>query len=141
MNRNRNWSVDIMLWARSVRGRPFEWGSTDCGSLARGALEALYGPQDVRDLFGAPWADGAAARDAWAALADVAAVFGAHEVEPAYMQTGDLVIFPGGAEEDPELPRIAVSLGDRLLVSSVRHGVEITPVGRLGEAVVWRFPA
>lgn len=141
MNRLRNWDVELMLWARTVVGRPFEWGATDCGSLARGALEVMYGPETVAELVGAPWADGSAAREAWAALADVAAVFGAQEVERPYMQTGDLVIFPEGAEEDPELPRLAVSLGDRLLVSSVRDGVEITPVGRLHDGTVWRFPA
>ena len=43
MTRLPDWRARLLSWAESVRGQPLRWGKTDCGSLARNALEICFG--------------------------------------------------------------------------------------------------
>ena len=47
MQRVNNWDLALVEWAESVRGKPYEWGVTDCGTLVRDACAAMYG----REMF------------------------------------------------------------------------------------------
>jgi hypothetical protein len=43
MIRDLNWQNKAVTWAIAQTGQPFQWGATDCVSLLRGMLEAMYG--------------------------------------------------------------------------------------------------
>jgi len=140
--RVRNWDVALAMRARELVGRPFEWGRTDCGTLCREALDALYGPGTGETLLGPPWTSPRAARSAaerLEALIEVLRAGGARLVGRLYASAGDIVIRSGHDEEG--LPRLAVVIGPKVLHVTREHGVVVGPVGGLEEGdVVLRLP-
>lgn len=47
--RVRTWRTELLRWAQSQIGLPFTWGQTDCGTLGRAALRAMFGRDIVED--------------------------------------------------------------------------------------------
>jgi len=140
--RVRNWDVALAMRARALVGRPFEWGSTDCGTLCRETLDALYGPGTGEALLGPPWTSPRAAQVAADRLETWVAELragGARIVGRLYASAGDIVIRAGHDEED--FPRLAVVIGPRVLHVTREHGVLVGPVEALEESdVVLRLP-
>lgn len=137
-----NWDVRLGHEARRLVGRPFEWGATDCGTLCRTALDALYGPGTATRLFGRPWKTARGAKGAVkrmdAILAKLEAL-GARRVPRAYASGGDLIIRPG--TDDVDLPRLAVVVGPVVLRVTHEGGVIAEPSGSIEEDdVVLRLP-
>jgi len=114
--RVRNWDVALILWAETVRGLPFQWGATDCGSLVRDAMEVMYG----RDLWpDVPrWDTLRAAVQIQGTTGGVAAqlaLLGAVEVEYGYVQQGDVILLP--CAEGDSIPSVGIRVSDRWLGS------------------------
>ncbi len=42
--RVRNWDHEASVYIDSILGQPFQYGKTDCASIAAGVLRAMYGP-------------------------------------------------------------------------------------------------
>lgn len=147
MARVRNWDVAVALMARNLVGRPFVWGETDCGTLCRLTLDALYGPGTAEGWLGQAWKSARGAARAWRRLGgpeDVLERLGAAEVHPDYASTGDIVVLPG---QDPEgLPSLAVIVGPKCVRANRELGVVAEPAGVLRRAPttrgiqVWRLP-
>lgn len=47
LQRRPDWRAVLHEWARTVQGKPYVWGETDCVSLTRNLLAQLFG----EDLF------------------------------------------------------------------------------------------
>lgn len=95
MKRVPNWDVALHFWAAEVVGKPYVWGSTDCGSLVRSALVAMYG----QDVTGIEYATKAEALRVHAETGGVEAVLrgiGATDVDIRFAQQGDILIEPDG---------------------------------------------
>jgi len=43
MPRTENYGVVLTQYAESIRDKPFKWGETDCGTIAREVLRIVYG--------------------------------------------------------------------------------------------------
>lgn len=131
-----NWDVELCLWARDQRGRPYAWGATDCGSLLQGALCVIYG--DGAPKLGV-WDSLEAARATLKALGGIrgaARILGARKVGGAFMRSGDVLTVRGG-----HVARIHVAAGGKLLTSTVEDGVALVPPAAiLGTATLWRLP-
>lgn len=140
--RVRNWDVALALRARQLVGLPFEWGRTDCGTLCREALDALYGDGTAEALLGPPWTSLRAARAASERINEFLSGLragGATSVGRTYASAGDIVIRDG--TDADELPRLAVVVGPRVLHATRELGVLLGPVGALvDDDVVLRLP-
>lgn len=126
MKRTQTWEVDLVAWAEAARGKPFIWGETDCVSLARQAVRAVYGEDPAPDLAYN------SLREAMAVLAERdlptrlgAAGFMLVEGGPIFAQNADLVV--GADPETPNFPAVAVHVAGRWVVTSPERGVEIGP--------------
>lgn len=112
LDRVRNWDVALVAWSETVRGRPFGWGATDCGSLVRAACQVMYG----EDCFPAVpvWETQAGALRVVAAHGGVRAQLtrlAAVAVPLAFAQTGDVLIAPGEGEDFTDSAFVIVAGG------------------------------
>lgn len=140
MQRIVNWDAALTRWAGEQVGRPFAWGETDCASLVRGALAAMYG-EDLVDL--PPWTSARAAARALAAVGSVPAALaqlGAEEIPRAFLTQGDLAY-------EPRVPAgelagsLFVAVAGRLLSSRLDGIVELIALSALpATALCYRMP-
>ena len=138
MRRVRNWDGLLMGWARSVAGRPFVWGITDCGTLARGAALAMYGVDLVPDAPHYRTKTGALRAVGRTSVAAELERAGARRVGVAYLQAGDVLCAP---DEDRGPGHAAVCLGQDVLTTDPGRGVLIVPfTGFHADVEVWRLP-
>jgi hypothetical protein len=140
--RVRNWDTRLGKELRALLGRPFEWGETDCGTLCRVALDAIYGPGAADRLLGATWNGPREALEAVARLGGQHGVLhglGAYRVHPSYASAGDFVTGPGTDEEG--LPPLMWITGGRCVRVRREDGVVALPLRSLGaDAEIWRLP-
>jgi len=139
-----NWDVRVVRWSASVVGRPFEWGRTDCGSLCRGAIAALYGEGVVRRTLGVPWTTVESAVRFWRRVGSdaggVLAALGARTVQHAtLLQTGDIMVASGSDRHG--LPRFGVVAGRKLITSHFDSGVgAVARSAAPRRSTFWRLP-
>jgi len=142
LTRVLNWDVRLVQYAGRLQGEAFEWGVTDCGTLVRGALTVLYDHDVLEAALGAPWTSLRGAAGAWRAVGSVQSVLGALkavEVPGAFVQAGDVGVFPG--EDVDGLPRLVVCIGARILTVHRERGVEVVWSSVLpGGTRFWRLP-
>lgn len=125
MDRLPNFDYHLTLFAREMVGKEFVWGETDCGSLVRGAMKAMYG----QDMFPhAPnWKSAAEAKKYCKnpdAGMDILVGVLARPVARNYEQPGDILLSPGA--DAAGLPRFAVILtAGQALVSTPEFGVQV----------------
>lgn len=134
-----NWDVNLLLWATAQSGQPFLWGITDCGSLARGALDVMYGGS-VIDAW--PYHTKREALRVHAETGGVEAVLrahGAYDIGIMFAQQGDFVI-----EREPDangLPSCGIVVARMLLCSSPEVGVGFIDLEReRPDLIVLRYP-
>lgn len=137
-----NWDVELAVRARALVGLPFAWGRTDCGTICRQALDALYGPEAAQAVLGDPWTDLRGAAKVWCRIGDAKATLlgcAAERVHRSYASAGDVIVLPGKDEEG--LPRLGIVIGGRYLRVSRVDGVLSEPIGTIDPAAeIWRLP-
>lgn len=128
LTRRDNVDVHLAVWADTVLGRPFTWGTTDCASLVHRALVVMYG-RGVASRLPKRWSSKAAGlRLAKATTAEVCLeVLGALEVPAVFARTGDIMVTPA-AEGHPAGMGVVVAAA--LVTSTPAGGVHAYPVPR-----------
>lgn len=142
--RHDDWEERLGEYVSAKVGKSFRWGSTDCGSLVRGAAKAMC--NGARNQLGPvqPYRSRTAAVKSLEHIGAPSAHLEASDavsVPLQFAQPGDILIMPG--DDEYGLPRLGVALGaGRLLSSLPGHGVYL---GRLNgcppETIAWRLPA
>jgi len=130
------WDADLVIYVKSVIDEPFEWGRTDCATLVRHALKAMYGKDVLRGV--GSWRTLAEARRAVKRIGPYETFFkskGCEEWSPAYRQRGDVAILPSGGDRDG-LPGLGVVVRGGVL--TVDDFVMILPIEE--GTVIMRFP-
>lgn len=139
MNRTETWEVDLVAWADSVRGQPFVWGKTDCVSLAREALRAVFGEDPAPGLAYGSLREAVAVieeRGLEERLRDAGLVL--VEGGPNFAQNADLVV--GTDPDTPAFPAVAIHVAGRWVVTSPERGVEVGPATPSWGLGLYRMP-
>jgi len=138
--RRRDWEERLHAFANAKSGKAFRWGSTDCGSLVRGAMHATHTGKPLGTIE--PYRGRDAAERTLEAMGGTTLrleASGATQVALPFTQPGDVLVLPG--HDGNGLPRMGVVLNrGRVLTSLPGHGVYVGPVVVDG-AEVWRLPA
>ena len=140
MRRTPNWDVALVEYASVMQGRPFKYGSTDCGTLVRDALRVMYGKDMLRGM--GSYRTLKAARKVSRSVGSVPDYLkdrlGCERIRRNFVQAGDIVVLPG---EDMRMPQLAVVVGGKLMVSVVDTGVQIVPMPKWPRGtVILRVP-
>ena len=99
MPRIANWNVKLGELAREVIGKEFVWGETDCVSVFRRALVAMYGEDIAAPYIDATYTTKTGAIRAFKKVGpyeDILLALGAREVLPQCTRDGDVAVFPKG---------------------------------------------
>lgn len=130
-----NWSNKLIEWAAEIDGQPFEWGVNDCLTTALTAGTLMFG-EEVVDI--APWDGPESLASAVLAEGGVETLLTSlcRRIGVRRLRTGDLVYFPDECPET-ELGTLAVVIEDKMLATSVEHGVRLVPLRTDGQG--WRF--
>ena len=140
--RRRDALEALVSLADSVRGKPFEWGVTDCGALFLRALACLDEDGDrhlARLTWSSLWGAHKALESTTPAL--LLTQLGAWPVDLVDAAAGDLVLgwidAPGGG-----LPTCHVAVGSLFLTSSEAAGVVLAArhlvVAHTAQLTAWR---
>jgi len=137
--RRPDWEERLHAYATDKVGKPFRWGSTDCGALVRGAASAMYTGKPLGAFPSYRGRDALAeALDAIGGVTARLEESGATRARSAFAQAGDILILPG--HDGSGLPRTGVMLnGGKVLTSLPGHGVYIGALD-LSKAEAWRLP-
>ena len=93
MQRINNWDLALVEWAESVRGQPYEWGVTDCATLVMDACAAMYGREMFPEVKRWTTCKTAVRRlKVVGSMEDVLIAKGAEEIQPNFLQGGDIAI-------------------------------------------------
>ena len=136
-----DWAPRLVAYVNSVNGCGFKWGTTDCGTLMRGALRAQFGKDLLRGI--GSYRTKASALKVAREIGPVGAFLesrGFTSVLPNFAQSGDVVLFVATERDHPP---IGVAVTGRLLLSNPEEGVGLVrlPLGEWPEGVeVWRAP-
>lgn len=136
--RLNNWDLLAVEWAMSQIGRPFLWGETDCASLVRGMLLAMYGEEPFGDT--PPYRDHLEAleiiRSRGSVLEHLVRIGATPHALP-FAQTGDVCVAPGDGDFDSVSPIVA----GRLLVTMPGECISTVPLWQAPEqATCYRVP-
>lgn len=123
-----DWRTRLTRWARKQDGRPFIWGATDCASLARQALEQMFGRDVIPEVPRySSWEEAvrvAAALHSRGGMESVLRRLGGENVPREFLRGGDFIVRPE-AEEDAGGQSILVCIDSPLcLVSTREYGVQ-----------------
>lgn len=131
------WKIALRELAKELRGSPFEWGETDCGSIARRALEVITGEAVLPDVEYRSARKAGRLQQELGGLAGALEKAGCRPVRPNFAQPGDLVV-----SEDDGREGIYVLTGGGVLTSNHDQGVLwLSTVPRFSSSgTVWRPP-
>lgn len=141
MRRVLAWDAALIDWARSVLGRDFVWGKTDCATLARGAIMAMYEGAESKVSMGPlpGWTTERGAVRAHVRTGGPVAVLrrmGAERVCPAYAQRGDITV-----DDSRALPNIGIVVSGGVVMAHPDRGVFLVPLpARDVDLLVLRLP-
>lgn len=135
-----NWDSRLVEFAREVVGQEFAWGTTDCASLVRRALEIVYGRDVWKDHVGT-WKTkrGALGVSGRTDYEDALRASGATEVGIHYAWSSDVALGP--SEDDHGMIQVAILLPTRKAMTSMPEtGVVIVDKMALAEGTrFWRY--
>lgn len=120
-----NWDRRLVEFANEVRDQPFEWGQTDCASLVRRGLQAVFG-EDVWKGHVGEWKTkrGALTVSGKTDYEDALLASGAVEMGFHYAWAGDVAL--GVKEDQHGMIPIALLVPTRKVITSTpRTGVVI----------------
>ncbi len=104
MTRVPNWHVALGKLATDLIGQPFVWGETDCVSIFRKALVAMYGQDIAAPYIDVTYTTKAGATRAFNKIGNYASILekiGAKEIAPHNARDGDIAVFmPEGKYEN-----------------------------------------
>ncbi len=125
------------MWAGSLVGEPFRWGSTDCASIVVTAQRIVYGA----DVFHQPkWRSKAKALRTLAEVKSLRAVLRkyADQVGRGFLQMGDIVLVRNGCDA-LETDGLMLVVRDYALSTSPDEGVIKVPLSAIPQrATCWR---
>ncbi|MCK4300178.1 MAG: hypothetical protein KAX80_11630 [Planctomycetes bacterium] len=130
------WDTDLMDYVSSVLDEPFEWGRTDCASLVRGAVGAMYGHDVLKVGRYKTLAGARRTLKLVGSYKDALAHAGAEEVPIGFRQRGDVAILPDTDVEG--FPGLGVVVRGGMLTVGPEEIVRIVPIDE--DSVVMRFP-
>lgn len=137
-----DWDVRLVGYVDSVRGTPLVWGRTDCASLVRGAVRAMYDRDVLRGVGSWTTSTGALrvlARwgGSYRAALEVA---GVEDVPVPFRQRGDVAILPGVDSEG--FPGLGVVVAGGVLTVAPGNLVDIVSATNddLIDVEIVRFP-
>ena len=143
MNRIRDWTVALGELAREVIGAPFEWGETDCVSVFRRALVAMYGKDIAAPYIDVTYTTKVGATRAFNKVGgyeDTLLKMGAKEVPPHLTRDGDVMVFPKG---EGNFENVMTKMGGAWIMSDPASEsiipVHINPYNIGKEAKVFRI--
>ena len=96
MNKKPNWHVNLGELANDLIGEPFEWGKTDCVSIARAALVAQFGEDPCVPYVNVTYTTKTGATRAFNKIGNYASILekiGAREIAPHNVRDGDIAVF------------------------------------------------
>ena len=140
MQRIHNWDVALVEFALDAQGQQFNWGWTDCASLARRGIIHILG-EDVWFPYIGRWNTQIGALRIFKKL-DIGRVLkrtGAHEVTSKFACAGDVAVGPN--RDINGLIQIAIILpSHKVLTSSIENGVTIEYTDTFVEKTkYWRY--
>lgn len=136
LTRPVGWPIRLREYASELRGRPFAWGSTDCASVVRGAVEIILGSDPWTELYrytGEPGARRCFARAG--GFAGALTTAGAVTVPLGYAMQGDVVV----TDSDEHAGQVEVLVGGGVLGAATESGVYWTS-GTPRAGTVYRLP-
>jgi hypothetical protein len=116
MDRIVNWSVSLAELANDIVGVPFEWGKTDCASVARAALVAMFGEDPLVPHIDVTYTTKIGAARAFkkaGSFVDIVLAAGAREIASNLAGDGDFMIFPN----DGNYENVATRMGGLWIMS------------------------
>jgi hypothetical protein len=124
ISRQMNAQVDLVRWASSQIGNAFVWGETNCLALALTAIDVQCGSalmdkfrrQMSSELRAQAWVK----KHGFAGLVESFLSEGLVEIEPAFIQPGDLALVTL-----PDTLGASIFLGQQYLSSTAAGGVAI----------------
>lgn len=132
MRRVLNWDCKLVSWARAQTGKPFEWGKTDCVSLARGAIVVMYDEDLFPDLDYTTMGGAARMLERYGTLMIALSEKGAATIAPEHGRTGDILISPANGK----LPGAMVQLPNSLMSCEVGGVVTLYRVRELPDDMI-----
>ncbi|KKN45116.1 hypothetical protein LCGC14_0686180 [marine sediment metagenome] len=140
LERVENWDSRLVEFAREVTDQPFEWGVTDCASLARRGLEVVFGLDLWRGHVGT-WKTrrGALGVSGRTEHQEALRASGAVEVGKHYAWSADVAL--GDSVDDHGMLQVALLLPTRkAMTSTPERGVLIVDKLSLAEGTTfWRY--
>ncbi len=139
--RVRNWAVAVVEWAAGLRGVPFVWGRTDCGTLGREMAILMYD----RDIFHTipRWTtpeEMKAAIDKAGGVPAVLDTVGA-EVGVRFARTGDVAVRTVGCSVTG-LDSVMPVADGQVVVATPGEPLQLLPINELVvELRMWRLDA
>lgn len=139
MKRIRNWRRNLCTWAATRRGEDFDWGRTDCASLAMKACGVMY----HHDFF--PFVDEyrtlREAKEVFEGLGigfdEILLRAGAERVSTVYARSGDIMVGPDTVEG---FPSAYVMLPSMIVTSNTDEGVVFLRRHVFNQLDTFRFP-
>jgi hypothetical protein len=133
-----DWHERLTAWATPLRGTAFRWGVTDCGSLVRGSLVALYGDAADAALPRYQDARGAArVRQTVGSIEDELWRWCAMPVRRSQATPGDIVL---ESARHAELEAAGVVLDEHVLVADATLGVTVAPWDTVRAQAIFHLP-
>jgi hypothetical protein len=117
-----NWRTALTRWAEEQPGQPFEWGRTDCVSMARTALSLCFGRDPIGHI--PTYANAREAKrlhETWGGFLHQLDLLGAMQKGLNYAQCGDVIAFP---EPEEKVGGMAIGVWlDSTCLLSAREGI------------------
>lgn len=130
----------LVSYAQEHAGERFRWGTTDCYTLARGALDAFYGASLLPAVFYTRQDVAERAARMFVDIPGALYELGARPRLLAFAQAGDLIVMPG--KDEVGLPRFGVVAdgAGHLLTSDLSAGVMVVDMKTVPpDSTVWRW--
>jgi hypothetical protein len=102
-----NWDFHLVRFAKSIRGKPYVWGETDCASIVLRSLEAVHVESPLSGVGSWTTKTGALRALKRESPEITLRAAGAREITRPYASGGDTVLWPPSGSSDG-IPQLGV---------------------------------